>query len=157
MQNDDVRFLQERFSHAEDEYFQKNLELQKDGLRHLYVLREGGALLGYVILNFAPRYSLYRKLSIPEIQDLFVAQECRGKGAGRFLLSHCENAAKKKAATAIGVSVGLHKAFGPAQRLYFQSGYSPDGYGVTYDRQPVNAGDRVALDDDLCLMMVKDL
>ena len=50
-----------------------------------------------------------------------------------------------------------HSGFGAAQRLYCKLGYIPDGNGVTYDREAVRAGDMRAVDDLLCLMMVKAL
>lgn len=111
-------------------------------------------VVGYVMLNFVPRYNLYKKLGIPEIQDLNVAPEFRRQGIGRALVEHCE---KECGAAAIGISVGLTKEYGAAQRLYVKMGYIPDGFGVTYDREGVAHGQRVAIDDDLCLMMVKEL
>jgi len=57
----------------------------------------------------------------------------------------------------IGISVGLTIDFGPAQRLYCKLGYMPDGNGVTLDREFVDDGQPVTVNDDLCLMMVKEL
>ena len=57
----------------------------------------------------------------------------------------------------MGLAVGLHRSYGAAQRLYARLGYMPDGYGVTYDREAVVPGDFRAVDDELCLMMVKTL
>ena len=57
----------------------------------------------------------------------------------------------------MGISVALGASYGPAQRLYATLGYMPDGNGVTYDRMAVGFGEMRPVDDDLCLMMVKDL
>lgn len=112
---------------------------------------------GYVVLNPAPGYSLFARLGIPELQDLNVLPGDRGRGLGAALVRACEDWARENGATQLGLAVGLDKSYGPAQRLYVRLGYMPDGFGVTYDRAPVNAGELRPVDDNLCLMMVKDL
>ena len=57
----------------------------------------------------------------------------------------------------MGIGVGLYTSYGAAQRLYCKMGYVPDGNGVTYDRKLLAAGEFRPLDDQLCLMMIKDL
>ena len=52
---------------------------------------------------------------------------------------------------------GLYRDYGPAQQLYFQLGYIPEGNGITYKGQPTVAGQAYLLDDDLLLWMVKPL
>lgn len=113
--------------------------------------------IGFGILNFNPKYNLYKKLEIPEIQDLNVIPDAREKGCATALLNAFETIAEDQGASRIGISVGLTKDFGPAQRLYIKHGYMPDGYGVSHDREGVEKGQKVAVDDDLALMMVKDL
>lgn len=125
--------------------------------RDVFIAALDGRDAGSVVLNWQPQYSLYRKLDIPEIQDLHVVPDARRRGIGAALIAHCENLIREDGHTQAGISVGLHGAFGAAQRLYVRLGYMPDGNGITYERQPVSAGDRCAVDDDLCLMMVKDL
>ena len=114
-------------------------------------------LVGFVILNFEPKYQLYQKLEIPEIQDLNVLPDYRRQGIGSHLVEVCENITAEQGIEQIGISVGLTKDYGPAQRLYTQAGYIPDGYGVTYDRQAIDKGQTQPVNDDLCLMMVKSL
>ncbi len=113
--------------------------------------------VGFGILNFEPKYRLYQKLDIPEIQDLNVIPQAREQGVATALLNAFENLARDQGKQEIGISVGLTKDYGAAQRLYVKQGYIPDGYGVTHDRQVVEKGQRYALDDDLALMMVKEL
>lgn len=140
------------------EYFERCLSEQESGRRELFVLEAGEVgLVAYGILNYAPRYFLYERLGISEIQDLNVVPERRRRGYGRALIEYCEGAVRARGGDQIGISVGLHKGFGPAQRLYVSMGYVPDGYGVTYDREAVAPGENRPVDDDLCLMMVKDL
>lgn len=118
---------------------------------------EREARVGFGMLNWSPKYALYKKLDIPEIQDLNVAAEARQKGIATALIQKFEELAREKSCEYIGVSVGLTKDRGPAQRLYAKRGYLPDGNGVTYDRQPVSHGQHLSIDDDLCLMLIKGL
>ena len=57
----------------------------------------------------------------------------------------------------IGISVGVTAKYGAAQRIYAKMGYIPDGHGVTYDRESIKSGEFRPIDDNLCLMMVKEL
>jgi len=114
-------------------------------------------LVGFGVLNFEPKYNLYQRLNIPEIQDLNVIPEMRQRGIATALVRACEEVAKDKGLEYVGISVALTKAYGPAQRLYAKLGYMPDGNGVTYDRKPIQSECAYTVDDDLCLMMVKDL
>lgn len=112
---------------------------------------------GFCILNWSPRYSLYKKLNIPEIQDLNVVPESRRNGIATGLIEYCEELSRQAGKDSIGISVGLTKNYGPAQILYIRMGYVPDGYGVTYDRDGVEPYHSYPLDDNLSLMMIKPL
>lgn len=112
---------------------------------------------GFCILNWSPRYSLYKKLDIPEIQDLNVVPKARRNGIATALIEYCEALTKKSRKDSIGISVGLTKDYGAAQILYIRMGYVPDGYGVTYDREGVEPYRSYPLDDNLSLMMIKPL
>lgn len=109
---------------------------------------------GYAVLNHRPKYALYQRMNIPEIQDVFVLPNARGKGVATALITYCEQHCQ---GDMIGISVPVSPKFGAAQRLYSKLGYQPDGNGVTYDREPVSHDSRVKLDETLCLMMIKDL
>lgn len=113
--------------------------------------------VGFGVLNFNPKYSLYKKLDIPEIQDLNVIPDMREQGIATALVEAFEEIAQDQGAEHIGISVGLTKEYGAAQRLYCKLGYIPDGNGVTYDRAFIETGRAYPVDDDLCLMMVKML
>lgn len=113
--------------------------------------------VGFCILNWKPRYSLYKTLAIPEIQDLNVVPDARRNGAATKLIEQCEALAITEGKNAIGISVGLTRDYGAAQILYIQKGYVPDGYGVTYDREGVQSHRSYPLDDNLSLMMIKPL
>lgn len=138
-------------------YFERLVERQAKN--ELLLLRADldGQMVGYGIYNRVPKYNYYKALGIPEIQDLNILPSERRKGYATGLIHFCEDIARRENQKQIGISVGLHRNFGPAQRLYWKLGYQPDGNGVTYDRQPVGYGEMKSMDDDLCLMLVKGL
>ena len=147
-----------KIGHANDGYFEQCLAEHKAGNRLFYIgLDEAGYVMAYGVLNMKPGYSLYQRLNIPEIQDLNVTPSMRRQGIGTELIRFFEHAAMAQGFEQVGISVGLTKAFGAAQRLYTTLGYIPDGFGVTYDREPVTHGEMRPIDDNLCLMMVKNL
>jgi GNAT superfamily N-acetyltransferase len=141
----------------EEGYFERCLEEQSQGKRDVLMAFREGRAAGYAMLSWQPQYPLYRKLQIPEIQDLNVITAFRRQGIATTLIEECEKRAKAKSCDHIGISVGLFANYGPAQRLYVKRGYVPDGYGVTYDRVTVTPGEIRPVDDNLCLMMIKDL
>lgn len=139
-------------------YFERCLEEQAAQNRLVFLaVDEQGAALGYVQLNLKPLYAPFRRLGIPEIQDLNVVPAARRQGIGGRLVEHCEEAAQGAGHEDIGLGVGLYPRFGAAQRLYVRRGYVPDGAGVTYDDVPVSAGALFPVDDLLTLKMVKSL
>jgi GNAT superfamily N-acetyltransferase len=109
---------------------------------------------GFCVLNYSPQYSLYQRLGIPEIQDIFVLPDARRQGVATTLIQYCEGLCDKDA---IGISVPVGADYGPAQSLYAQCGYIPDGNGVTYNREFVPNNTTVKIDDNLCLMLIKNL
>lgn len=122
-------------------------------------LKGGGGLLdvGLCVVNFVPTYPPFKRLGIPEIQDLNVHPDARGQGAGAALVRAAEDVARARGATDIGIGVGLTAAYGPAQRLYGKLGYIPDGAGISADGMPIRPGDMRAMGDEVCLYMVKGL
>lgn len=153
---EDVRDLYDLYTqigHKENGYFERCLD---EGYG-IFIAEHDGETGGFCILNTDPRYSLYKKLNVPELQDLNVIPSLRQKGIATSLVRHCEKVAKESGAEALGIAVGLTKDYGSAQRLYIKLGYMPDGYGMTYDRETVPSGARVVADDDLCLMLLKPM
>ena len=145
--------LYEGMGKNDDGYFESCLKREYI----ILIASEEGQDVGFAMLNFTPKYALYKKLDIPEIQDLNVLPDARQKGIATTIVNKCEELAEEEGKAQIGISVPLNKSYGPAQRLYIKLGYMPDGNGITYDREQVSAEHRYAPDDDLCLMMLKDL
>jgi GNAT superfamily N-acetyltransferase len=152
--------LIEALGHEKDTgYFEQCLERQDKGelLVLMVTLKKSVGDVGYCILNWQPKYALFKKLGMPEVQDLNVLRKHRRQGIGRTVIRYCEDLARQKGYTDMGIGVGLDSSYGPAQRLYIKMGYIPDGSGVSYDRKQVEIGALRPLDDNFCLMMTRGL
>ena len=154
---EDCYLVRPRVKKQEPGYFERCLSEQEDGKRQLYLAYQGDMPVGYVHLIWTPKYLPFVKQAMPEIQDLYVAHDGRQQGAGRALVAHCEEAARQAEKEHIGIGVGLYRDYGAAQRLYVQMGYVPDGAGIVYDNEQVSPGEMRAVDDFLCLKLVKSL
>lgn len=150
----------------ETHYFERCLSEQGEKKRLIHVAEKNGRLVGYGQLIWVPMYNTFRRLDIPEIQDLNVIPEERGQGIGFMLVTACEEEARLAGKTEMGISVGLNQSYGPAQRLYVKMGYIPDGAGLCCDDVPVRAGEMrllllhrpiASLDDMLTIKMIKEL
>jgi GNAT superfamily N-acetyltransferase len=139
------------------DYFDQCLDLQSQDKRAVLIVSVGGTDAGYAMLNWTPKYAPFKKLGIPEIQDLNVIPAFRQRGIATDFIKHCEDEARQKGYEEMGIAFGLHSSYGAAQRLYIKLGYIPDGQGATYDRKQIAYGDFKPLDDDLCLMLIKAL
>ncbi len=158
------RMLEEQnFFHNGEAYFERCFERQALGELDIILAWKEGAgqsdqeeqAVGYALLSWQPKYALFRKLDLPEIQDLNVINEHRQQGIGRAVIEFSERRASKKGFTQMGIGVGLDASFGAAQRLYVAMGYIPDGCGISYDRIQVASGEFRPIDENLCLMMTK--
>ena len=141
----------------DDRYFDQCMDEIAAERRVMFVAEMGGTIVGYVMLNRQSRYQPFRSAGIYEIQDLYVLPDHRRGGVGEQLVQACEDLARAENCDMIGLAVGLHAGFGSAQRLYTRRGYMPDGFGLVYDMDRVAEGAFVCVDDDLNVMMVKDL
>lgn len=133
-----------------DAYFHE----QAAGNRHVYLAFDGSDFAGYVTRKNQSDYPPFRQAGIPEISDLNVLKKFQRRGIARALLDHAEQAAH---VPIIGIGVGLIEDYGPAQRLYIQRGYVPDGRGITYRNQTVHYDFPIVAGDDLVLWMTKEL
>ena len=159
------RIAEDMKAKNERHYFERCLAEQQEKTRAVIVAGQDSRMVGYVQLIWVPLYSTFRRLSIPEIQDLNVIPEARGQGVGGMLVEACEALARQAGKTEMGISVGLNQSYGPAQRLYVKRGYVPDGAGLCCDDVPVRAGElrttlwhrAVSLDSLLTIKMIKNL
>lgn len=139
-------------------YYARCLAEQTAGNRTLFLaLSDDGSAAGYIQLIWSPAYAPFRRLDIPEIQDLCVVPAARRQGIGEALVKLCEALARETGRAQIGLGVGLDASFGAAQRLYVRLGYMPDGFGAAYDEVTVRKGEMRAFDHLLTLKFLKDL
>jgi GNAT superfamily N-acetyltransferase len=137
-------------------YFEACWDAQQRGAILFLVSRDQEELLGWVKVVWRPDYAPFREAGIPEIQDLNVSLAHRRKGVATRLLDRAEAVIRERSPVA-GIAVGLYESYGAAQRLYALRGYLPDGRGVAYLNQIIEAGREVKVDDDLVLHMTKRL
>jgi predicted acetyltransferase len=126
-------------------------------IRTVYLLERQGRMIGYASLLRNSNYPDFKNNCIPEINDVWITAEHRGKGFGKKLVQYLEKIARQESYSQIGIGVGLYNDYGRAQKLYVDLGYVPDGHGVTYNYQPVVPGESYPIDDDLVIWLKKDL
>lgn len=136
--------------------FERYLSEHNDGARDTIVARHGDDYVGYITIMWQPHYPPFVEKNIPEIADFNVLVAHRGKGFGRALLAEAERRISERA-TVAGLGVALLPDYGQAQKMYVQSGYIPDGRGITYNYNHSTYGEAVKVDDDLVLWFTKTL
>ncbi len=141
----------------EEDYFEECLYRVQQGERDVYIAIRNDIVVGYVMLVWKPRYQPFRRLNIPEIQDLNVVPHLRRQSIGSQLMSHCEARCVEKGHTIIGIGVGLHRSFGPALRMYHNRGYRPDGGGAVYENKVIDFGELKPLDENFCIKMMREM
>ncbi len=132
-------------------------EEQESGIRSVVVVEKNQEILGYGSLLRKSEYPFFLNSHIPEINAIWIDEEHRRKGLGTALIKWIENLAIEEGHDRIGIGVGLYRDYGPAQQLYFQLGYIPDGNGITYKGQATEPGQTYLLDDDLIFWLMKRL
>jgi ribosomal protein S18 acetylase RimI-like enzyme len=142
---------------ATEEKWRRYYAEQQSNKRTVCLAKFGDEFVGYGSLLRHSEYLGFKKMGIPEIHDVWISEEYRGKGFGKKLVQQLEAMALKENHKQVGIGVGLYKDYGSAQKLYIQLGYIPDGNGVTYKYQPVIPGNSYPVDDDLILWFKKDL
>ncbi len=136
-----------------EEYFHDQIQ----NVRVIFVAKINGTFCGYVTLKWQTNHQPFSRNNIPEISDLNVLPQYRKMGIGTKLIQACEQIAKERAYTEIGIGVGMTQDYGNAQRLYVHLGYVPDGLGLYYKDKQLNYSDMAKVDDDLVLYSTKKL
>jgi ribosomal protein S18 acetylase RimI-like enzyme len=136
------------------EKFERLLDEAADGLRKVLVAELDAEFAGFLNIVWRSLYPPFRDRSIPEITDLNVLIKYRKLGVATRLMDEAESLISHRSETA-GIRVGLTADYGSAQRLYVRRGYVPDGFGISYDREPLQYGDTATVDDELTLGFTK--
>jgi ribosomal protein S18 acetylase RimI-like enzyme len=102
---------------------------------YLIAWREGSPV-GHALLRWGDgiRSPRAREQDCAEVEDLYVHENHRGRGAGEALLARAEDEAVARGFELIGLGVGVDGEFDAARRLYERRGYADAGYGVFEDR-----------------------
>lgn len=137
--------------------WQAYLAQHEKGSRVVLLAETAKGIIGYASLKWISGYRHFRKASIPEIQDLVVAEDQRRSGVGTRLIRALEKRARAAGHTQVGIGVGLYRDYGAAQRLYVRLGYVPDGQGVCHKNFTVQPWTKARVDDDLVLRLVRSL
>ncbi len=134
------------------EYF-KEMEL---GVRDVLIAELDGQFAGYVTILWTSDYTPFRERGIPEIVDLNVLIRYRKMGIASLLLDEAEKRIRL-ISKFVGIGVGLFQDYGAAQRLYVKRGYVPDGKGIWTKDRHIGYGEKVIIDDDVALYLIKEL
>lgn len=137
--------------------WETSFQEQEDKVRTVAIIEQNEAILGYGSLLRKPERPFFAQQNIPEIHAIWIDENHRRKGLGTTLIHWLENLAREEGYDQIGIGVGLYRDYGPAQQLYFQLGYIPEGSGITYKGEEAIPGQTYPLNDDLLLWMVKSL
>jgi GNAT superfamily N-acetyltransferase len=151
-----VRFLIEWVSDGETEarrYLADHAEPDGASL----IATAGSDVLGYVAIVWESDYARFRSRGIPLVHQIAVAGPFRRRGVATLLVDAAEQLARHRGISTLGITVGLFDEYGPAQRLYGQRGYIPDGRGACQGQRPLRKGMQVTMDDDLIIWLTKDL
>lgn len=136
--------------------YEKYILSQLETDHPFWIILDNEKFVGHICLKWRSEYTYFLDNSIPEIANLAIMPEYLRKGYANRLMDMAETEARSKS-NVVGLGVGLYKDYGPAQQLYMNRGYKLDGNGITYASKPVLPGTKVIVDDDLLILMVKNL
>ena len=142
--------------HPQIEYYENYMKEEQLGERLTFIAVWEGAVVGLCTLVLHPKEGPWAGGDYPEIVDLAVFYHVHNLGIGNKLLDVAEAEAAKRA-DMVFLAVGVHSGYGPAQRIYAQRGYIPDGSGVWYQNKQLDQYAPCVNDDDLLLFMSKKL
>ena len=136
--------------------FLSRLREQEEGKCIAIMAEYAGQAAGYIHVYPASQWGPLGGQGYPEIVDFGVLEKFRRQGVGSKMMDAAEAVAAEYAPV-VYLAVGLHKFYGPAQRLYIKRGYLPDGSGVWYGDKPCEPYGTYCNDDELNLYLVRDL
>ena len=126
---------------------------QEAGERQVLVAVVGEFFAGYITVIPLAKHGPFAGL-YPELMDFNVFESFQKRGIGTALLDKAEQVARYYSGV-VSLGVGLHKGYGPAQRLYVGHGYMPDGSGVWFQNQPLTPYASCENNDELVLYFSK--
>ena len=136
--------------------FLSRLREQEEGMCVAIAAEYNGQIAGYIHVYPDSKWGPLGGRGCPEIVDFGVLEKFRRQGVGARLMDAAEAVAAERSGL-VYLAVGLHKFYGPAQRLYARRGYVPDGSGVWYGDKPCEPYEAYRNDDELNLYLIKNL
>lgn len=135
--------------------YKSYLEETTSGQCEYVVIYEMEHLAGYAKIDWKSSYEDFEELGIPEIKEMQIFEDFRGKGLANRLMNQMEEKIKERSEYC-AIGVGLAEPYEPAQKLLAERGYQPDGKGIFYiDAERIQ--DELEVDDYQALMMIKKL
>lgn len=147
-------FQDQGWDKPESQYL-KYLAYQKEGKRDIIIAEFNQEFAGYLTINWISDYIPFREVRIPEIVDLNVLKKFQRKGIASRLLDEAEKRIRK-ISKFVGIGFGVTKDYGPAQILYFNRDYKPNGNGLVRDSKSVKYGEKVTINDDVVFYLIKE-
>jgi GNAT superfamily N-acetyltransferase len=151
-----VRFLSEWVSDGEAEA-RRYLAGHSEPYGISFIAVSGSGAVGYAAIVWESAYAGFRSRGIPLVHQIVVAASWRRRGVATLLMDAAERLARERGIATLGITVGLFDQYGPAQRMYGQRGYVPDGRGACQGQRPLSEGMQVTVDHDLIIWLTKDL
>ncbi len=136
--------------------YQTYFAWQKAGKRDVIIAEIDGTFAAYLTIKWESDYLPFKERKIPEIVDFNTLKKFQRKGIGTALMNEAEQRIKK-IANYSGIGFGLYKDYGPAQILYINRGYIPDGNGLVKNYQTIKYGEEIILNDELAFYLIKEL
>jgi len=121
------------------------------------IATDGIDVIGYVAIVWESNYAGFRSRGIPLVHQIAVAGPFRRQRVATLLMDAAEHLARDRGIVTLGITVGLFDEYGPAQRLYGQRGYIPDGRGACRGQRRLGKGTLVTMDHDVIMWLTKDL
>jgi GNAT superfamily N-acetyltransferase len=121
------------------------------------VATHGRDVAGYAAILWESSFAGFRDRGIPLVHQVAVATPFGRHGVATLLMDRAEQLARDRGIATLGITAGLFEDYGPAQRLYGQRGYIPDGRGACRGQRPLSKGMQVTMDDELIMWLTKDL
>lgn len=146
-------FKQQGWNKSEEQYYQYYQE-KSSGIRTVLVAELNDTFAGYVTILWNSDDSYFNTRCIPEIKDFNVLIKYRNLGIGSKLMDEAERIVFKKH-DKVGLSVGLLRDYGSAQRMYVKRGYIPTGEGLRKSNSIIEYMESVVADDNLVLSFIK--
>lgn len=141
--------------HKPREIFEDYLQRQHHGELMCLIASFDEKITGYITMVFFSQYPHLNKNNIPEIRDLNILPEYRGKGIANILMEEAENILFIDHPT-VCCRVGVYQECGDIQQLVIRRGYIPDGNGLFNQNGAVHFGDSITVDDDIVFLLIKN-